>query len=132
SGQRWTLSTLRTRTHWLLGAWGSPSGGSQAEYLPFSMIEEAIGKYMTRPGKYLVIFSAIAMHALTPARRSLLYATWSAGLAAARFPDCGNSVKMTPSTPFPGVSMVETARRSRAVYCTGSCSALGVVGPYWS
>src|SRR5271155_17734 len=96
------------------------------------MIEEAVGKYMTRPGKNLVIFSAIAFHALTPALRSLLYATWLAGLAAAMLPDCGNSVKMTPSTPLPGVNMVETARRRRAVYCTGSCRALGVVGPSWS
>ena len=28
--------------------------------------------------------------------------------------------------------MVATARRSSLVYCTGWCSALGVVGPYWS
>ena len=39
---------------------------------------------------------------------------------------------MTPSTPSPGASMVATARFSRAVYCVGWCSALGVVGPYWS
>ena len=39
---------------------------------------------------------------------------------------------MTPSTPLPGVSMVDTARRSSLVYCTGWCSAFGVVGPYWS
>ena len=39
---------------------------------------------------------------------------------------------MTPSTPLPGASMVETARSRRAVYCSGWCRAFGVVGPYWS
>ena len=47
-------------------------------------------------------------------------------------PDWGNSVKITPSTPFPGASMVATALRRSLVYRTGWCSALGVVGPYWS
>ena len=47
-------------------------------------------------------------------------------------PDWGNPVKMTPSTPLPGLSMVATARRSSLVYCAGWCSALGVGGPYWS
>ena len=28
--------------------------------------------------------------------------------------------------------MVDTARRSNAVYCTGWCRAFGFVGPYWS
>ena len=48
------------------------------------------------------------------------------------FPDSGNWVKITPSTPLPGASMVLTALCSNLVYCAGSCRALGVVGPYWS
>ena len=55
-----------------------------------------------------------------------------AGLDAGIDPDCGNSVKTTPSTPLPGASMVATAWRSSFVYWAGWCSALGVVGPYWS
>src|ERR1700722_12608415 len=48
------------------------------------------------------------------------------------FPDWGNCVKITPSTPLPGVSIVATALRSSWLYCAGWWSALGVVGPYWS
>ena len=41
-------------------------------------------------------------------------------------------MKITPSTPLPGASMVATALWSSRVYSTGWCRALGVVGPYSS
>ena len=41
-------------------------------------------------------------------------------------------MKITPSTPFPGASIVATARRRNAVYWPGWCRALGLVGPSWS
>ena len=51
SGQRCTLSSFRTLSHWSLGACRSLSGGSQGDYFPSNASELAIGKYITRPGK---------------------------------------------------------------------------------
>src|SRR6516162_1829516 len=95
-------------------------------------MELLTGKYMTRPGYTLVIFSAMAFHATTPATRSLLNAVCCAGLLAGMTADWGKAVKTMPCTPLPGASMVATARSSSAVYFAGWCSAFGVVGPYWS
>ena len=86
---------------------------------------------MTRPGSRTGICSAMAFQALAAVLSPCRRPPGSHGLAAGISPEPGNSVKMTPSTPLPGSSMVWRARE-RAVYWAGWCSALGVVGPYWS
>ena len=66
SGQRCTLSSLRTRSHSSLGACGSPGGGSQLEKRPFKSSDPAMGRYITRPGNNEGIAAAMAFHASVP------------------------------------------------------------------
>src|ERR1700728_2164293 len=128
AGQKWTSSTIRSRTHSFFGTAVLRPGGSHEENLPLSRTEGASGRYITFPGNSRGNASIMAFHARSPSARRLSAAftratTEAAVLKFSTGPVGGNSVKMTPATPSPGVSISATALRSVTRYSAGRTMA---------
>src|ERR1700689_249389 len=119
---------MRARTQSAFGTDVLRPGGSHEENLPFSSTEGASGRYITLPGNTRGNAFIMAFQARSPSARRLSAAfvratTEASVLMLSTGPVGGNSVKMTPATPSPGLSISATALRNVTRYSAGRTSA---------